>query len=163
MKDFVLDPYQVYEARHAGAEAVLLIVKMLDIASLQSLSALIIELGMTPLVEVQTEDELALAKCVQPQLLLINNRNLDTLEMDLSTVERLVKVLDYPSRVVAASGIECADQMLAMRPYASRFLIGSALMASGDPVEKFKEFRAVENRYEQIRKDKQKEEPSCPQ
>jgi indole-3-glycerol phosphate synthase len=118
---------------------------------------------MTPLVEVQTEVELRAAECVEPQLLLINNRNLDTLEMDLTTVERLVRVLDFPTKVVAASGIECADHMLAMRPFASRFLIGSALMASGDPVAKFTEFRAVESRYKLIKNGTSPEEQSCPQ
>jgi indole-3-glycerol phosphate synthase len=143
----VIDPYQVYEARRAGAEAVLLIVKILEKSKLVELNSLIIELGMVPLVEVQTDEELQLAKAIQPELLLINNRNLDTLQMDLSTVERLVNKLDYPTRVVAASGIENADHMLAMRPFASRFLIGSALMASAEPAENFKEFLSAESRY----------------
>lgn len=157
LKDFVIDPYQIYQARQAGAEAVLLIVKILSQEALIELDSLVRELGMTSLVEVQTENELEAAACIKPDLLLINNRNLDTLEIDLSTTERLVKSLKYKTRVVAASGIESADDLLALRPFASRFLIGSALMKSPDPSLKFQEFLSAETNY----KKSKNEEGSC--
>ncbi|MBX9719907.1 MAG: indole-3-glycerol phosphate synthase TrpC [Candidatus Obscuribacterales bacterium] len=144
LKDFVIDPYQVYEARVAGAEAVLLIAKILQKHELEELNSLVLELGMTPLIEVQTEDEIDFVESINPALLLINNRNLETLKMDLQTVERLVKKLKYNSKVIAASGIENAEQMMQMRPFASRFLIGSALMACDDPLAKFREFSEAE-------------------
>lgn len=147
LKDFVIDPYQIYEGRQAGAQAVLLIVKILEKKELRSLSNLISDLGMIPVIEVQTEDELAIASSLNPQLLLINNRNLDNLQIDLDTVKRLVSKLNYKANVIAASGIETADNLLSIRPYASRFLIGSALMSSRNPADKFEEFLSAEERY----------------
>ncbi len=148
LKDFVIDPYQVYEARVAGAQAVLLIAKILQKYELESLNSLVLELGMTPLVEVQSEEEVDFVESINPALLLINNRNLETLKMDLHTVERLLGKLKYETKVVAASGIENADHMTLMRPFASRFLIGSALMTSEDPLGKFQEFRNAEARFQ---------------
>jgi indole-3-glycerol phosphate synthase/phosphoribosylanthranilate isomerase len=149
LKDFVIYPYQVYEARHAGAEAVLLIVKILNKQDLLELNSLVLELGMAPVVEVQTEEELQIAQEIHAQLILINNRNLDTLQMDLSTVSRLVPKISYPAQIIAASGIENGEQLREMRPYASCFLIGSSLMASGDPEAKFEEFLAAEQLYQE--------------
>lgn len=147
LKDFVIDPYQVYEGRKAGAEAVLLIVKILTDRQLEDLMELTEQLHMEPIVEVQTEDELRRAESVGAEYILINNRNLDSLKIDLHTVERLVAKLSSNAKIIAASGIETADQMLEMRPFASRFLIGSALMSSGNLEGKFKEFLSVEASY----------------
>ncbi|MEO0562691.1 MAG: indole-3-glycerol phosphate synthase TrpC, partial [Chloroflexota bacterium] len=79
-KEFVIDPYQVYEARAAGADAVLLITAALDDAQLADLHGLILYLGMMPLVEVHNEAELARALAVQPRLVGINNRDLKTFD-----------------------------------------------------------------------------------
>jgi indole-3-glycerol phosphate synthase len=147
LKDFVIDPYQVFEGRKAGAEAVLLIVKILSDRKLESLIELVEQLHMEPVVEVQTEDELKRAEYFGAEYILINNRNLDTLKIDMYTVERLANKAKTRAKLIAASGIESAEQILELRPFASRFLIGSALMSSGNLEEKFKEFLSVETRY----------------
>lgn len=148
LKDFVINPYQIYEAREAGAEAVLLIAKILSASTLLEFYTLAKSLNMDALVEVQNESELALARKVNAELILVNNRNLDTLEIDLKTVERLLgKSSNANEIIVAASGIETGKQLIEIRPYASRFLIGSALMSAKDPESKFREFLEAERSY----------------
>jgi indole-3-glycerol phosphate synthase/phosphoribosylanthranilate isomerase len=127
-KDFILDPYQVYEARLAGASAVLLIVKMLTDGQLLELTQLIRHLGMTPLIEIQNTEELDRALKAEPSILLINNRNLETLEMDMSATRRLSEKIPPQILRVSASGIETRNQIAEIQPYCDGFLIGSALM-----------------------------------
>jgi indole-3-glycerol phosphate synthase len=129
-KDFVLEPYQILEARKYGAQAVLLIVKILADEELQELHQLIVKLGMTPVVEVQTEEELSRALKLSPQVLLINNRNLNTFEIDLDTTRRLAPLIPPPAIAVSASGIQNRQDIEKLLPYCNRFLIGSALMQS---------------------------------
>lgn len=127
-KDFILDSYQVYEARLAGASAVLLIVKMLNEDQLLELTQLIRSLGMTPLVEIQNTEELKRALAVDSSILLINNRNLETLEIDLNTTQQLSSGIPSGILRVSASGIENRVQIENINPYCDGFLIGSALM-----------------------------------
>lgn len=127
-KDFILDPYQVYEARLAGASAVLLIVKMLNDEQLLELTQLIRSLGMTPLIEIQNTEELKRALAVDSSILLINNRNLETLEIDLGTTQQLSSGIPSGILRVSASGIENRVQVENINPYCDGFLIGSALM-----------------------------------
>ncbi|MBX9685620.1 MAG: indole-3-glycerol phosphate synthase TrpC [Candidatus Obscuribacterales bacterium] len=148
LKDFVIDPYQVYEARKAGAEAVLLIAKILERPLLDRLYKLIKELSMTVVFEVQSEAEMEIAEELAAELVLINNRNLETLQIDLNTVPRLVADLNFSTKIVAASGIENAADFLFLRPFASCFLVGSALMKAGSPQEKFEEFLEAEAQYQ---------------
>ncbi|WP_058866351.1 indole-3-glycerol-phosphate synthase [Chloracidobacterium thermophilum] len=131
-KDFVLDVRQIHAARAAGAEAVLLIVKILDDEQLRRLSAEIQRWSMTPVVEVQTEGELERAMALNPSVILINNRNLETFSISLETTKRLA--LRVPSQVVtiAASGIQCRADIEALLPYCTRFLIGTHLMRAPD-------------------------------
>ncbi len=100
-KDFFIDPFQCIEARLAGAQAVLLIVKILDDALLAQLHKATTELGMNAVVEVQNQDELDRALAVKPEIILINNRNLDTFEISLSTTRDLAP--NIPEHVVAVS------------------------------------------------------------
>jgi len=127
-KDFILDPYQVYEARFAGASAVLLIVKMLTDAQLLELTQLIRSLGMTPLIEIQNAAELERALKAEPSILLINNRNLETLDIDMNTTQQLSAQIPPNILRVSASGIESRSQIEAIQPYCDGFLIGSTLM-----------------------------------
>lgn len=131
-KDFIIDPYQVYEARCAGASAVLLIVKALSDAQLETLNALILQLGMTPLIEIQDEAELQRALAIQPTILLINNRNLQTLEMDFTTTERLGPLVPDSILKISASGIQSREGMERLKPFCNGFLIGSTLMKEPD-------------------------------
>ncbi len=127
-KDFIIDPYQVYEARLAGAAAVLLIVKSLEDAQLAELMDVSRSLGLTPLVEVQTEDEVERALQFNPSILLINNRNLQTLEMDMKTTTRLSGRIPKDILRISASGIESRADIERIQPFCDGFLIGSAMM-----------------------------------
>ncbi|MBX9879992.1 MAG: indole-3-glycerol phosphate synthase TrpC [Candidatus Obscuribacterales bacterium] len=138
-KDFIIDVFQIYEARLKGAEAILLIVKALEDNRLAALHSVALELGMTPVVEIQNEEELKRALDITPQVLLINNRNLDNLKIDLSTTERLAPLIPDYAIAVSASGIESRQDIDRLSPYCSRFLIGSALMKAKDLEAKLKE------------------------
>lgn len=138
-KDFIVSRYQVFEARAAEADAVLLIVKALSDDELFSLYANCVELGMTAVVEVQNETEVERALKVNPQLILVNNRNLDSLQMDLSTSERLMPLIPDTIVKVVASGIENAQDIRRFANVSNNFLIGSSLMKSENIDEKLKE------------------------
>ncbi len=140
-KDFILEEYPVYEARLAGAAAVLLIVKILDDATLHQLHTCIRELGMTPVVEVQNETELARALAIGADVLLINNRDLSSFDIALETTHRLVKVLQErltpeaaaQKIIISASGIASRSDIETLLPSAHCFLVGSSLMKQ--PIE----------------------------
>ncbi len=132
-KDFIVDPYQVYEARQAGAQAVLLIVKALSDVQLAELNQLVLTLGMTPLIEVQDAEEVRRALKINPSVLLINNRNLQTLKMDLSTTERLSPLIPEGILKISASGIQDRADILRLQPHCDGFLIGSTLMREPTP------------------------------
>lgn len=129
-KDFILTPYQCYEAREAGAAAVLLIVKILSDAQLRSLYECIKALGMDAVVEVQTPDEVERAKRVSPKIVMVNNRDLSTFEMDLGTTERLAGSIGRDTILISASGVLERSDIERLLPFCSNFLIGSALMKS---------------------------------
>lgn len=128
-KDFIFDPYQVYEARAAGADAVLLIVAGLSHADLLTLHALTLELGMTPLVEIHNPGELEAALDCQPRLVGINNRNLHTFQVDLETTFRLRPQIPAGICVVAESGIGDRQDVLRLaQAGVDSMLIGEALV-----------------------------------
>ena len=132
-KDFVLDPYQVIEARAIGADAVLLIMAALDDGEARELMAAIRELGMDALVEVHDEPELDRALALDPPAIGINNRNLRTLAIDLATTERLAPRLKPSTLAVGESGIRGpADLERLARAGVGCFLVGESLMKAGD-------------------------------
>jgi indole-3-glycerol phosphate synthase len=132
-KDFVIDPYQVYEGRAAGADAILLIVAALADAQLAELHALVRSLGMAALVEVHHEEELARALRVEPALIGINNRDLQTFQVDLSTAARLARFAPTGVTLVAESGVHTrADMRRMAQAGAHAVLIGEALVQAGD-------------------------------
>lgn len=130
-KDFIIDPYQIYAARLAGAKAVLLIVKSLDDEQLSELTHLTRSLGMTPLIEIQSETELKRALPVEPSVLLVNNRDLQTLAVDLATTETLAPKVPDGILKLSASGIQSRADIVRLQPYCDGFLIGSAFMREG--------------------------------
>ena len=143
-KDFIVDPYQVYEARALGADAVLLIVAGLPAAALADLQALAHELGMGALVEVHTEAECARALEARPPLVGINNRNLDTLETTLDVSRRLRPGIPEDVTVVAESGIEERGQVVEMERLGMHaVLIGTALMRAPDPAARVRELLGI--------------------
>lgn len=138
-KDFIITKYQVFEARAAQADAILLIVKSLDDEELSDLYSTCTKLGMTAVLEVQNEEEVKRALEINPQLILVNNRNLDSLEIDLATSEKLMPLIPDSVVKVVASGIESAEDIRRLAHVSNNFLIGSSLMKSGNVDEKLKE------------------------
>jgi indole-3-glycerol phosphate synthase len=139
-KDFMMDPYQIYESRAIGADCILLIVAALDDATLQELAWLAIELGMDVLVEVHNRVELERAQLLRTPMIGINNRDLHTFRTDLNTTIGLLTDV-YPDRlVVTESGIHTRDDVALMRKYGvNAFLVGEAFMMADNPGEKLKE------------------------
>lgn len=138
-KDFIISRYQVLEARATQADAILLIVKSLADEELVELYSQCVDLGMTAVVEVQNEAEVERALKVNPQLILVNNRNLDSLEIDLATSEKLMPLIPDSIVKVVASGIESANDIKRLANVSNNFLIGSSLMKSENIDEKLHE------------------------
>ncbi len=132
-KDFIVDCYQVYEARAAGADAVLLIVAALRLEQLQELHHQIDELRMTALVEVHDEAEVDIALQIEPKLLGVNNRNLHDFTVDLQTTARLRKNIPADIVLVAESGIHAADDVARIKDMGvDAILVGEALVTASD-------------------------------
>jgi indole-3-glycerol phosphate synthase len=135
-KDFLFDPYQVYEARAFGASAILLIVAILTDSQIAELSALAHTLDLDCLVEVHDETELARALACGAQLLGINNRDLRTFHTTIETTERLLHFIPPGIIVVSESGLSHSDQLAQLEAQGVRaFLIGETLMTAPDPGE----------------------------
>lgn len=140
-KDFIADPYQVFEARAAGADLVLLIVAALDQPTLASLFALITELGMTPLVEAHSADEVARAVDLGAGLIGVNARDLSTFELDQDLFGRLADSIPSGVIRVAESAVKsAADVAHYRRAGADVVLVGEALVTGGDPAATLREF-----------------------
>jgi indole-3-glycerol phosphate synthase/phosphoribosylanthranilate isomerase len=127
-KDFVLEPYQVVEARAGGADAVLLMLSVLDDPLWRACAAAATECGMGVLTEVHTETELDRALTLGAAVIGINNRDLGTLEVDLGVVERLAPRVPSDRGVVCESGIMTHEDVRTLRDRADAFLVGTALM-----------------------------------
>lgn len=136
-KDFIVDPYQIYEAKMLGADCILLIVAALSPVQLRELNALAITLGLDVLVEVHDERELELALALPNKLVGINNRNLHTFEVSLDTTLSLLQHIGSDRIVVTESGIlDRADVDLMRRNGVNGFLVGESFMRAGDPGDK---------------------------
>jgi indole-3-glycerol phosphate synthase len=143
-KDFIVDPWQVYEARVAGADAILLIVAALEPVELASLLALARELGMAALVETHDRDELRIARDAGARVIGINNRNLGTFDVDLATTERLAGLAPEGCVLVSESGIHSREDVERVAAAgADAVLVGTSIVGSGDPIEKLAELAGV--------------------
>ena len=132
-KDFMLEPYQVIEARAIGADCILLIMAALDDTLANELEICAMEWELDVLIEVHDEAELERALKLKSPLIGVNNRNLKTLATDLATTERLAKMLPKDRVLVAESGLKTpADLARMARCGAQRFLIGESLMRQSD-------------------------------
>lgn len=132
-KDFICDPYQIYEARAAGADAILLIAAMLDLGQLREFHAIAHEIHLDVLLEVHDEKEMETALQTGCTLIGVNNRNLRTFEMDLGTTGRLARMMPPERLLVAESGINSRDDIERLqRDGARAFLIGESLMRQED-------------------------------
>ena len=139
-KDFIIDPYQVYEARLIGADCVLLIVAALDDTVLRDLTRLTITLGMDVLVEVHDAEELERALALNTPLIGINNRDLRTFETQLDTTLNLLPRIPADRIVVTESGIHTSADVTLMREHGVHaFLVGEAFMRAAVPGAKLAE------------------------
>lgn len=140
-KDFMVDDYQLFEARAYGADVILLIVAALGDSQLSDLNDQALELGLSVLVEVHDEDELERALNISPKLLGVNARNLKTLEVDLATCERLIPMIPKEMVAIAESGISSLDEVKRLvEAGASGILVGESLVKSGNPTETIQEW-----------------------
>jgi indole-3-glycerol phosphate synthase len=139
-KDFVLDPYQVYEARALGADCILLIVAVLEDEMLMELLQLAGHLGMDALVEVHDATEMERALATPAPLIGVNNRNLRTFETSLETTIELLPAFPLDRLLVTESGIHSRDDVQLMRNNGVHaFLIGEAFMRADNPGERLAE------------------------
>ena len=143
-KDFMIDPYQVYEARALGADCILLIVAALEQEMMHELSDIATKLGMDVLVETHDAEELARALELETKLIGINNRNLRTFETSLQTTLNLMKQIPTDRIIITESGIHTRDDvefMLDNGIYA--FLVGEVFMRAESPGQKMRELFAL--------------------
>ncbi|HEY5193706.1 MAG TPA: indole-3-glycerol phosphate synthase TrpC [Solirubrobacteraceae bacterium] len=133
-KDFIVDPYQLYEAQAAGADAVLLIVAALEQEELASLHDLARTLGLDVLVEVHDREELARAARIGARLIGVNNRDLRDFSVDVRRTERLLAEMPAGTTVVSESGISTPEQLEQLeREGVAAVLVGESLMRASDP------------------------------
>ncbi|MBW8808156.1 MAG: indole-3-glycerol phosphate synthase TrpC [Lysobacter sp.] len=133
-KDFTIDPYQIYEARTIGADAILLIVAALEDGAMIEMAGLAMELGMDVLVEVHDIDELERALQTDCELIGVNNRNLRTFEVSLDTSIALREAVPRDRTLVTESGIATAGDVARMRGAGiETFLVGESFMRERDP------------------------------
>lgn len=143
-KDFIVSPYQLYEARAAGADAALLIVAVLDDAQLSDLYTLAIELKLTPLVEVHDTSETERAMRIGARVIGINNRNLHTFETNLATTAACAEVIGKQALIVSESGIFNRDHVLQVAAMGARaVLVGESIVTSADIAMQVRELSGV--------------------
>ena len=132
-KDFMVDPWQVAEARAIGADAILIIVAALDDALMAEIEAAALELGMDVLVEVHNEAEMERAARLKSRLIGVNNRDLKRFVTDIATTERLAPLAPEGTLLVSESGINSHADLLRLAPCGARtFLVGESLMRQAD-------------------------------
>jgi indole-3-glycerol phosphate synthase len=140
-KDFILDPYQIVEARAVGADSFLLIAALLDAQRLESLVAVGRTWGMEPLVEVHDRSELETALSSGARVIGVNNRNLKTFHVDLQVTLDVMKHVPGDAVVISESGIKTRDDILRLTEAGVKgFLIGESVVTADNPAERIREF-----------------------
>lgn len=139
-KDFIIEEYQVYEAKVIGADAILLIVAILEDEKLKSLYELAYSLGLDVLMEVHTEEEMRRAMALRAKIIGVNNRDLRDFSISLQTSQRLIKILreqkEYRPLLVSESGVTSVEQIPFLRELGVHaLLIGRAFMEAKEPME----------------------------
>ncbi|MDF1661881.1 MAG: bifunctional indole-3-glycerol-phosphate synthase TrpC/phosphoribosylanthranilate isomerase TrpF [Planctomycetota bacterium] len=138
-KDFVVDPYQVYEARSHGADAILLMLSVLNDEEFQRCFAATGELAMDALVEVHDQEEMERALKLGARIIGVNNRNLKDLKINLETSEQLIPQIPADKVIISESGILNRDDVRRLRPLCHSFLVGTALLLRGRPQQAARE------------------------
>lgn len=143
-KDFIIDPWQVYESRVMGADCILLIVKALGDAQIADLAGLAADLGMDALLEVHDGEELERALALKPPFVGINNRDLTSFHTDAAVTLGLLERIPAECLVVTESGIRSREDVQRLRKHGVHgFLVGEAFMRAADPGEKLAELFAA--------------------
>jgi indole-3-glycerol phosphate synthase len=133
-KDFIVDEYQIYESRYKGADCILLIVAALSKSELQDFYHLALDLDLDVLVEVHNQEEVETALDLKSKLIGINNRNLETFEVDLETTTRLFEEIPEEILTVSESGIKSSKDIKRLISWGVNiFLVGEALMRAENP------------------------------
>ncbi len=141
-KEFIIEPYQVYETALIGADAFLLIAAVLSREALASLIQLGASLGLDALVEVHDEADIEKSLSAGARVIGINNRDLRSLKIDLATTERLTARIPTDIPVVSESGIETAEDVARVRKAGARgILVGTSILRSDDPIAKIAELK----------------------
>lgn len=139
-KDFMIDPYQIYESRVLGADCILIIVSALSDTQMQDLVGTAKEIGLDILVEVHNREELERGLMLRTPLIGINNRSLHTFETNIETTIGLLPDVFHDRTVISESGIHTIEQVKTMRKHGvDGFLVGEAFMCAEDPGEKLRE------------------------
>jgi len=140
-KDFIVDEYQVYESRFFKADAILLIAKILDFEELKKLSSTAYELKMDVLFEIHDRDDLDKVLELNPEIVGVNNRNLNTLETDIDISTRLLPLIPEGVFKISESAIKSYNDILYLRSLgADAFLIGESILAASDSASKIRSF-----------------------
>lgn len=134
-KDFIIDEYQIYEARHFGADAILLIVSILSKDQIQQFLDIAQSLKMAAIVEVHTEEELRMALSTTAAIIGINNRDLHTFEVHLLTTKKLAPLIPDDKIIISESGISSAHDLKKLSKRIDAVLMGTALMKSKNPAQ----------------------------
>jgi len=141
-KDFIIDEYQIYEAKYLGAAAILLICAVLDVETLRSFRELGESLGLDSLVECHTEEEVKMALESGAKIIGINNRNLKTFEIELETTIKLAKLVPEDKVLVSESGIHTGEDIKKIKGCGvDAVLVGESFMVSEDMLGKAKELK----------------------
>jgi len=139
-KDFIFDPYQIYESRAYGADALLLITAILSQKQLEELLSLSHDLGLSCLVEVHNENEVERAVSSQAKIIGINNRDLATFTIDINTTRRLLPLIPPGTIIVSESGIKSRSDVEKVKEWGvNAVLIGEALVTADDIIAKMRE------------------------
>jgi len=142
-KDFIVDEYQLYEARYFGADAILLIVRILEVSQLRKFLKVAEELGLASLVETHNREELNIALSAEAKIIGINNRNLDTLSIDINRSLELFPLIPEDKIVISESGIKGKEEIKQLYQRGiNNFLVGEALLKSPDLKSKLRELLA---------------------
>ncbi len=132
-KDFIIDPYQIWEAKEIGADIILLIAAILTKRELEEFSMLASSLGLSVLLEIHNREEYEKVKFLKPPVLGVNNRNLKDFSLDITRTIEIADLIDFPSALVSESGIKTREDILLLEGAGARaFLIGESLVRSGN-------------------------------
>ena len=138
-KDFIVDEYQIYESLHIGADCILLIVSALSKKELKEFNNLASDLGLEVLVEVHNLQEIERALDINPKMIGINNRNLETFKIDLKTTKRLIQEIPKEILTISESGIKSSEDVENIKSSGVNiFLVGEAFMRAEDPGKELK-------------------------